>query len=139
MTALADLMGAMADTIRDTLSTSDFPVQVEPKMIFNPTPLSVDIYPGFVARDTETAGMGELAGAYVFTVRARINKDDTDATQEVLFAMLDDEDPLCLAAALMADPTLGGAAADVFVSESSGLFEFDPYVGVTWSVLVVNV
>lgn len=129
-------MDELANLIRDTLDDVNFPVQVEPRMIFNPTPLSIDIYPAAVSRDDATAAFGDISGGYLLTVRARINRDDTDAAQDVLLALMDDEDPLCLGAALHEDD-LNGYATSVSVTDPSGFLVFDPHVGVTWSVLVI--
>lgn len=129
-------MDELATVIRDTLSTTPFPVQVEPRMIFNPSPPSIDIYPGAVSRDDATAAFGDISGGYLLTIRARINKEDTDAAQDVLLALMDDEDPLCLGAALH-ESDLDGNASSVAVTDPSGFLVFDPHVGVTWSVLVI--
>jgi hypothetical protein len=133
------IMEEMADKIRATLSTVDFPVQVEPRMIFNPTCPSVDIYPANPSREQESAGMGDLAGAYLFTVRARFLMDDTDSGQELALAMMNDNDDLCLGWALFDDQTLNGYASSVFVDDPSGFLAFDPHMGVTWRVTVYAV
>lgn len=136
MSGLLTIMDELATVIRDTLSETTFPVQVEPRMIFAPEPLSIDIYPGAVSRDDATAAFGDISGGYLLTVRARINKDDTDAAQDVLLALMDDEDPLCLGAAIH-ESDLDGSAASVSVTDPSGFLLFEPHVGVTWTVLVI--
>lgn len=136
MADLVALMDEMADTIRTALSDVAFPVQVEPRMIFNPTCPSVDIYPANPSRDQDAAAFGELSGAYVFTVRARFNREDTDSGQELALALMNENDELCLGLALF-DSTLGGYANSVEVDDPSGFLNFDPHMGVTWRVSVI--
>lgn len=137
MADLVALMEQMADAIRVSLSSVDLPVQVEPRMIFNPTCPSVDIYPAIASRDQEDAAMGALFGSYRFTVRARFAMADNDAGQDLALAMMNEADPLCLAAALADEPTLNGYADSLYVEDQSGFLAFDPNMGVTWTVSVL--
>ncbi len=137
---LADLMAEMAATIEDALGSAVD--QVTPLMNLNPTGLSVDIYPAPAFRDPEQAGFGEVNGAYLFTVRARLDIGDLDGSQEALIALMDDEASTSLGAALYDDQTLNGYASAVRVDGPSG---FIPYtdspgttVGVEWNVLVIR-
>jgi len=136
---LQALMDEMADLIRATLTSEELPVQVEPKMIFNPTCPSIDIYPSNPSRGEESAGMGDLSGEYLFTVRARFAMSDTDSGQELALALMNEADDLCLAAALADDQTLNGYASSVYVEPPSGFLNFDPHMGVTWPVTVYAV
>lgn len=136
---LVALMDEMADTIRAALTDVNFPVQVEPRMIFNPTCPSIDIYPANPSRDQESGGMGDLFGSYMFTVRARFTMADNDSGQELALAMMNEADPLCLAVALSDDPTLNGYASSVYVQEPSGFLAFPPDMGCTWTVEVLAV
>lgn len=137
-------MVAMADQIRSVLDdVTDIAIQVEPKMVLNPSPPTIDIFPGDTARDPETAAMGEIGGGYIFTVRARIHTADHEASQDILVAFGDDQDDLCVPAALLADATLGGLAADMEVLSETG-FSLYPdtsgeaaYLGCQWSFLVL--
>ena len=125
MSGMAEIMEAMADQIRSVIDdVTDVAVQVEPRMVLNPTPPTVDIYPGDSARDRESAAFGD-DGGYLFTVRARVSTADQDAGQDLLLAFMDDEDPLCLGLALLGDDTLGGHAGKIDIRDVSGyrLFE----------------
>lgn len=126
MSGLIDVMTAAANQIRDVLDdVTDVDVQVEPRMVLNPTPPTVDIYPGDAARDSESAAFDDIDGAYLLTVRARVNTADQDAGQDLLLAFMDDEDELCLGLALMDDPTLNGTCGSIDIRNVSGyrLFE----------------
>jgi hypothetical protein len=95
------------------------------------------VYPANPSREQEAAGMGDLFGAYMFTVRARFTMADNDSGQELALAMMNESDPLCLAVALSDDPTLNGLASSVYVQDPSGFLSFDPNMGVTWTVEVI--
>lgn len=145
MATLAALMDALADQIRDNLDdTIDVAVQVEGRMIMNPTPPTIDIQPGDPSADGEVAAFGDLYGGDVLTVRARVSTADTDAGQGLLLALMDDEDPLSIVAAVNTDPTLGGLAADTDVRGRSGYTLFpDPggdgaLLGCLWAVLIIK-
>jgi len=123
---MAEIMEAMADQIREALlSVTDVAVQVEPRMVLNPSPPTIDIYPGDDARDPSSAGFDDVAGGYFFTVRARVSTADETAGQDLLLAFMDDENELCLALALLDEPTLNGYASSLDVRSLSGyrLFE----------------
>lgn len=125
LSGLRDIVEALADQIRTTVTDTDFPVQVEPQYVIVPTPLTIDIYPGDPARDADTAGFDEISGAYVLTIRARINTPDFDAAYDVLLSLMDDSDPLSLAAAVFDDPTLGGFASSTDVRDFTGLRAYE--------------
>lgn len=139
---MRDVLNAMADQIRSVLDAVDtVDVQVEPRMVLNPTPLTIDMYPGDLARHDESAAFDDIGGAYVFTVRARINTPDFDAAYDVLLSLMDDHDDLCLAAALYDDVTLDGWATSVDVRDQTGLRAYETpsgegaHLGCQWTVL----
>lgn len=141
---MAQLMEEMADQIRDAVSSvTDVDVQVEPRMVLNPTPPTIDIYPGDSARDQFSAAFDDIDGGYFFTVRARVNTADTEAGQDLLLAFMDDTNDLCLAQALYDDKTLNGYASSVDVRDVSGyrLFEHPSgegaYLGFQFTALVL--
>ena len=137
----------MADQIRSVTSASEWEFQVEPRMVLSPTPPSIDLYPGDPARDEDTGAMGagppDAAHGYFINVRARVAPTDHEAGQDVLLALKDDEDALCLVQALYDDPTLNGYASDVSLLSETGFTLFtdvDPskvYLGVLWRFLVL--
>ncbi len=143
MSLLVDIVAQLAAQIETVTEASDHEIAVYPGMLFNPSTTAIDIYPNDPFRDTETGSMGRPDGGYRFIVRARTGLNDLDSGQEILLELMDDEDDLCLAHAIGDEPTLGGMAEDVFVSEPSG---FRPYrdlggegtmAGVEWNVLVL--
>lgn len=114
-----DLLDAMADQIRDAVDdVTDLDVQVEPYMVADATPPTIDMYPGDVARGTDSAAFGG-DGEFLFTVRVRVSGNDAVANQALLNAFLDDVDPLSVGNALTDEPTLGGLAQSLDIPESS--------------------
>jgi hypothetical protein len=140
---LRDIVGEMADQIRGTLqSVNTVEVQVEPRMVITPSPLTIDIYPGDPARDAASAAFGD-DGGYLLTVRSRINTPDFDSAYDVLLSLMDDDDSLCLAQALLDEPTLNGYASDVDVRDHTGLRAYETpsgegaYLGFQFTALVL--
>lgn len=137
-------MDEMAATLREAVSTDDFPVQVELGYIVNPTGPTLDIYPSDPSGDLVGAGFGGLEGQLFFTVRARISTADYDAGQEALIQFGDIEDDLSVAAALMADQTLGGHASSVLVGAPTGFRQYvdigseGALLGREWQVTVMR-
>jgi len=95
-------------------------------------------------RDPAAAGFGDVNGALLFTVRARVAAADNEAEQELLYAFCDEDNPRCVAAALMEDQTLGGLAASVEVLGPSEPTIYQdiagqtPLLGVQWRVEILN-
>ena len=141
----AELLDAMADQIRaaldDALSAASFTVQVEPRLVFAPSPPTVDMYPGDLARGTEARAFG-TEGEFLFTVRCRVNPNDADANQDILLGMMDDVNALSVPMALLDEPTLGGLAADVDVRDVTGFnlypFGADSLVGFQFTAVVIR-
>lgn len=148
MSTLREILEAAADQIRDTMEAeSDWAIQVEPSMILNPTPPSIDVYPGPQFYDLSTGGMGATFAAMDegnrMDVLARVSPNDNIANQEVLVELMDPASDMSLVQALYDDPTLGGLASDVVLESCSG---FQPasrwdggavYIGVLWRFLVI--
>lgn len=144
MAGLRAIVVEMADQIRATLNgATSLDVQVEPRMVLTPTPLTIDIYPGNLSRDAETAAFDDISGGYLLTVRSRINTPDYDAAYDILLSLMDDDDPLCLALAVMDDGTLNGLATDVDVRDHTGLQVYEAldgeggYLGFQFTALVL--
>jgi hypothetical protein len=125
-TELHNITVAMADQIRTTLAAvADLDIQVEPRWILAPTPLAIDVIPGDIGRDPETAAFGDISGGYFLTVRARINTPDFDSSYDVLIALMDDGNDLSLAGAVMDDETLNGTASSVDLRDFTGLRAYE--------------
>ena len=128
---LRDIMDAMVSQIEAAVE-DDYDVQVFRGILWNPTPPTIDVFPGGVARNGADAGFDDLSGGYLFTVRARVLTADVEAGQDLLLRFMDDTDSMCIAGALMADPTLNGLAATLTVRDLSG---WQPYPGIEGEML----
>lgn len=141
--SLVDLLDEMADKLRTAVSLVGFPVQVEPRYIIGASPPSLDIFPSDQFRGDTSSGFGAIAGELLFTVRARVS-GDRDAEQDLLLALMDEEDELSVAAALMDDQTLNGLASSVDVDGPSGYRQYieagdqAALLGCEWKVTVLR-
>ena len=145
MATLAEIMDEMADQLRGVIDdVTDVDVQVEGRMVLDPTPPCVDIFPADPSDDGTLAAMGELDGGELLTIRARVSTADNYAGQELLLAFMDDEDPLSIRLALQDDTSLNGLANDVVVRSRSGyVLVPDPggegaLLGCLWNVVVLK-
>lgn len=145
MAALAALLDALADKVRDAIDGIDWEIQVEPWPVLNATPITVDMWPADPPTDEELAAMGDIEGEKLFTVRARTNTPDSDATRDVVLSLMDVEDEHSVAVALEDDQTLNGLASQVAVIARTGLQPYPTpegvlgYLGCQWTVLVIDV
>lgn len=140
--AILDEVKATLEGVMGTAPLGESGFQVVVLVNLTPGDRSIDIYPAPDFRG-EGAGFGEVAGAYVFTVRARVN-GDVDGAQRALLPLMDDEHALCLAAALQDDQSLNGLATSVSVVGPTGFgWQMDsgvqPMIGCTWEVSILNV
>lgn len=144
---LRDILEAMAVVLRDEigaeLASDGVDAEIEPRLVLSPSESPcIDIYPGESSRSSAEAAFGDLSGAYVVTVRARVTVNDEDSAQDVLTDMVDDTHALSIAAALDSDQSLDGWTTFVAVDADgfSGLLDMSapgrPMVGCTWRVLV---
>lgn len=145
MVTKADIQTAIADQIRSLVDEVDnLDVQVEDRMVLNPTPPTIDIWPGDPSVDQSFASFGEPMGADIFTLRGRVSTADSRAGQDLLLALMDDEDPLSLAAALDSDQTLGGLTTSLDITNVTG-FVLIPdtssegaHLGCLWAITVIK-
>lgn len=146
MATLAAILDQMADQVRGVLDdVTDVKVQVEPRMVLNPSEqATVDMYPGDPSTNQEIAAMGDLIGAELVTVRARLNTPDDVASQDLLLALMDDEDDLSLVLALNDEPSFNGLVSTMDIASRSGYTLFPSaqgdgvYLGFTLNVVVVK-
>lgn len=119
-------------------------LQIYPYWLANPTPPTIDIYPGDPFQDGAGFGGGK---ACFFTVRARVSTADQDAGQQGLLQMLDPEAATSVEGALTADQTLGGLVDSVAVvpEGTSGYREYladtavnGRLLGVEWRLEVLT-
>lgn len=133
MSGLVDILDAMAEQIRDTLtpllSATGVDVQVEAGLVASPTPPTIDMYPGDLSRDSDSRmfAADHDGGGYNFTVRARVATNDADGNSGILLALMDDESATSIAQALTDDETLGGLAASLDCVDPSGFRLYDEF------------
>jgi hypothetical protein len=142
---LAEIMDALADQIRSVIDdVTDVDVQVEPRMILNPTPPCIDMYTADPSEDSELRAFGDSVGGELITVRVRVGTADHAAGQDLLLALMDDQDPLSLVEAMNENDTLDGLASSVYPRERSGYITFidsasdAALLGATWQVVVIK-
>ena len=142
---LVEIMDEIADQIRAAVVTvTDVDVQVEPRMLLNPTPPCIDVFPGDSPRDRDSAAFSaDDDEGYFITVRARVSTADNEAGQDLLLAFVDPTNPLSVGQALYDEPTLNGYAADLDIVGQTGYALFpDPggdgaLLGCQWTVRVI--
>jgi hypothetical protein len=136
--SLRQILDELAAQLVAFYEDSDPPMQIEPRYVGRPSPPTIDIFPGDVVRDDQSAAFGDISGGFFITVRARVQTSDNEANQDILVAFLDDEDDLCLAHAVLDEPTLNGYAASMSLQGVTG-FLLDPtgLIGVQWTFLVI--
>jgi hypothetical protein len=142
---LAEIMDALADQIWEAINNVlDVDVQVEPRMVLSPTPPTIDMYPADPSTDPDLRAFTDMLGGELIVVRARVQTADHEAGQDLLLALMDDEDDLSIVQAIQADPTLGGIASTLDCRERSGYITFidsasdAALLGATWQVVVVK-
>ena len=115
MSTLGDIVDGLTGALGSL--TSEIPdLQVYPYLNLNPTPPSIDIYPGdpFQASlGMDKPGMRERR--LFFTVRARVSTADQEGGQALLLELLDPNGGV--EDALVTDQTLGGVCSAVAVAE----------------------
>lgn len=127
---LADILDALCDQLRNAYADDDFPFQVEPRLVPNPTAPTIDMYPSTPARDEDTAAFGDLAGGYRSVVRVRCGTNDYDALQDLLVEMMDDQNDLSLLAAVFDDETLNGNVSAMGLIDHSPLQVYVDLAGI---------
>lgn len=118
-------------------------LQIDNRMIPNPTPPSIDVYPAeeFMVK----AGMGKGNVELQFTVRARVGFSDNEGGQDLLLDMMERTGARSITAALESDDTLGSTVEDASVLSGPTGFSLFPVtgstteqlVGCTWTVRVL--
>lgn len=144
VSSLREVMDALSEQIEAAMASADVDVQVGARMIMNPSPPTIDMWPADPPVDQAIAGMGDIQGGDVVTVRARVDTNDHEGNQDVLLDLMDVESDMSVAAAIMDDPTLGGLA-HLEVRGWTGLRPYTNadgtvlFVGAEWTVLALRV
>ena len=115
MSTLGEIVEGLTTALQPlTASTPD--LQLYPYLNINPTPPSIDVYPGDPFQ--EWLGFdktGQRERKLFFTVRARVSTADQEDGQKLLLEFLDPNGGV--EDALATDHTLGGAVSDCGVVE----------------------
>jgi hypothetical protein len=141
MADVGAIMDAIAGQITSQLAGTASPLiedlQVEPRMVWNPTP------PAIGSPFQEQIGMGHGNNEVFITVRARVATPDHEGAQDLLLSMMDPTATTSVAQAITEDETLGGVVEFVGVEPPT---EFGAYtdpggqgalLGCTWRVRVM--
>lgn len=110
MSTINVVMEAIAGRLEAGLDPHLDGIQVDPRMVFNPTPPCLDIYPADPFLVQTAFGPGEREATFV--IRARVSTADNEGGQELLLDLLDPAGNLSVIDVLAADSTLGGAVQD---------------------------
>jgi len=138
------MQDALAEQITDQLCGTANPVivdlQVDARLIPNPTPPAIDIYPG--TPFTEAIAFGRTSRQYWFTVRARVSTADNEAGQDLLLSMMDDGSDESVEAAIISVREYAGAKlGDIEGPSEFGVFRDsggeESLLGCTWRVALV--
>lgn len=139
---LTEVMQAIAAQIEAELAIEFEGLQVVPKLVFNPTPPCIDIYPADPFLEQTAYGPGSREATFI--VRARVSTADQEGGQELLLELLDPRADSSLIAALAADSTFGGVVGDSSVVDGpSGYIVYEnaggggALLGAEWRLRVV--
>jgi hypothetical protein len=140
--SVEEIMDALGTQISTKLASVIPNLQAGGKLIHNPTPPSIDVFPGdpFIER---FAMNNEWT--FFFTIRPRVSLADHEGGQSLLLSMMDPREPTSITKAIESDKTLGGLVDDVAVVDGpTGYGTFpDPgsvdnqLLGAIWRVQVL--
>lgn len=126
--------GGTADPVIENL-------QVDGRLMFNPTPPAIDIYPADPFQQQLAMGKGNKE--MFFLVRARVSTADHEGGQDLLLSMMDPDSSTSVAKTLERDRTLGSVVEHLVVDGPSGFGVFPEPIpntgallGCTWTVEV---
>lgn len=136
--SITDIMDAIAGQLSDSLDSQVANLQVESRMMWNPTPPAIDVYPADPLTEPITYGQHDQLS---FVVRARVDTPDREGGQDLLLSLMDPYSDSSVEQALFEDPTFGGKAGNSSVSGASQFGVFvdpggNPLLGCTWTVTV---
>lgn len=145
--SLVEIVEALADQITAQVAGQDLggeALQVWPFLVINPTPPCIDIYPADpFSEQTEYGPVSERTRDVWFTIRARVVPADVDAAQQLLLQLMDPRADTSVAAAVYADPTLGGLVSVAAPTGPTGIIVYSPLqnegylVGCEWRTRVM--
>jgi hypothetical protein len=125
MATIATILDAVADQIRSQLATvTDVKLSVEGRAFAAATVPAIDMYPTAPNVIQDVEGFGELEGGIPINIRVRVSTADREAGEDLLLALIDDEDPLSIVAALNHDTTFSGVTSDIVWAQWGGYTDF---------------
>lgn len=95
---VSELIVAIGDRLDEVLTSEIEGLQVVPFLNVNPTPPSIDLYPGDPFQTGAGFGVGE--SQVFFTIRARVSTADSASGQQLLLRMLDPQDSASVESAI---------------------------------------
>jgi hypothetical protein len=124
---LAEIMDAAAGQLEEEIGMTVDGLQVDGKLVFNPTPPCIDIYPGDPLG--EQISMGADERELLFTIRARVSTADHEAGQDLLLSLMDRNGGGSVIGAIASDRTLNGKVDDCTVDGPSGYIAYQDASG----------
>jgi hypothetical protein len=140
---IAEMQDAIATQLVATLGGTANPaienLQVDARLNPNPTPPSIDVYPGSPFTETISYGRNRQ---YWFNVRARVSTADNEAGQDLLLSMMDGTTDESIEAALASVKTYSGAQlGDIDGPTEFGLYRDtvgeESLLGCVWRVALI--
>jgi hypothetical protein len=143
---VAAIMDALAEQLSDELCGTANPqaipnLQVDGRMIPNPTPPAIDIYPADPFQVPQ--GFNSPNPTIYLTVRARVTTADSEGGQDLLLAMMDPDSSESVAQAILSSRTLGSTIGRLSVMDGPSAFGVfqdtggdGNLLGCTWTVQV---
>lgn len=140
MDAIADYLRGELAGVGGELGTD---LQVEGRMLLEPSPPALDVYPADPFY--ERMGYGKTPPAdFRFILRARVATKEQVGAQEILLALMDPLSGACIETLLGADETLDGEVTQAVIEEGPSGFQqyLDPggqgaWLGVQWTLRVI--
>jgi hypothetical protein len=134
---LLEVMDALADQLETVLSPQIDQLQVVGRMMLNPSPPTLDIYPS-ADPFQDPSGVGGSDVQVNLIIRGRVSPVDHEGAQDVLLGLMDWASATSVVKAVNANRTLGGYVQDVYCQPPSDFAAFiEPdsrgaLLGCTW-------
>jgi hypothetical protein len=115
MATIAQVMDAMAAQLENELQpATDIPLYIDSRAFSAPGTPAIDmLIASPTGLEAGLAAYGDRVGGIPITIRVRVAIADVIAGEDLLLALMDDEDDLSIIKALDSDHSLGGTAQDI--------------------------
>lgn len=124
-TPIVDVMRAVATQLEAQLASQYDGIQVGAIAVLNPTPPTLDVFPGDPFGESISFDDGR---EQLFTIRARISTADLEAGQELLLSLMD-RNGTSVIGAMRSDRTIGGSVDDSTIEGPSGYLPYPDVSG----------